>query len=73
MNRAMVMFILAIGLGLGAAWMANDWLTERLAPSEAETGPAMDSVVVAALEIKFGQAIEEAHARVISVPQGVAP
>ena len=72
-GRALRMLILALVLGGSAAWLANSWLSERLALREASATVNYDQVVVAALEIKFGQVIEEAHIRLLNLPEGQAP
>ncbi|MGK0168622.1 MAG: pilus assembly protein CpaB [Gammaproteobacteria bacterium] len=73
-GRAISILVVALALGVGAAWLANNWLSERLALGSATgTNVAYDSVVAAALEIKFGQVIEEAHLRMVNLPEGGAP
>ena len=67
------MLVAAVALGLGAAWLANAWLSDRLALNDAVAEVRHDSVVAAALEIKFGQAIEDAHVRVLQLPPDSAP
>lgn len=65
-RRSATLFIVALFLGLGAAWTANNWLSARMAtkPVTADTTP----VVVAALDIPFGQKIEAAHLKTVSWP-----
>jgi pilus assembly protein CpaB len=67
------MLVAAVALGLGAAWLANAWLSDRLALNDAVAEVRHDSVVAAALEIKFGQAIEDAHVRLLKLPPDSAP
>lgn len=72
-GRAFRMLIVALVLGLGAAFLANTWLSERLAMRAASADVKYDSVVAAALEIKFGQVLDEAHVRLVQLPEGTAP
>jgi pilus assembly protein CpaB len=64
-GRTTLIFILAVTLGLGATWLANRWIQSRLTPiasAQADT----NSVVIAALEIPFGQKIDKAHLRLMA-------
>jgi pilus assembly protein CpaB len=71
-SRTFTLFLVAVTLGVGATWLANSWLQNRLMPAEAadlNTTP----VVVAALEIPFGQKIEAAHLKTIAWPSDNLP
>jgi pilus assembly protein CpaB len=72
-QRTVMMFIVAVGLGTGATWMANKWIQARLTPvanAEDKTTP----VVVAALEIPFNdQKIEMAQLKIVQWPSGSVP
>ena len=70
-SRSIMLLVLAIALGLGATWMANRWLQARLTPgtTEGQSTP----IVVAALEIPFGQKVEAAHVKTINWPTGEVP
>ncbi len=68
-RRALVLFVVAVALGVGATWQANRWIQGRLAPVDADTA----NVVVAAMEIPFGQKIEAAHLRAVAWPRGMVP
>jgi len=71
-GRTTFIFVLAILLGVGATWLANGWLQTRLTPvssAEADT----TGVVVAAVEIPFGQKIESAQLKQIAWPSGDLP
>jgi pilus assembly protein CpaB len=71
-TRTFTLFLVAVTLGVGATWLANNWLQNRLMPAEAaEAGTA--PVVVAALEIPFGQKIEAAHLKTIAWPSDNLP
>jgi len=68
--RTLTLVALSLILGLGAAWMANNWLSARL-----NAGPDdnLQSVVVATVEIPFGQMIEAQHVSLVRMPKGTAP
>jgi pilus assembly protein CpaB len=69
-RRAFTMFLIAVLMAVGAAWVANNWLQMRLTPTaEAATTP----VVVAALKIPYGQKIERIHIKTINLPDGTVP
>jgi len=72
-QRSVMMFIVAVGLGIGATWMANKWIQARLTPvaqAEDKTTP----VVVAALEIPYNdQKIEMAQLKIVQWPSGSVP
>ncbi len=69
-GRTSVIFGLAIALGIGAMWFANSWIRSRLTPTE-EVGAL--PVVVAAVEIPFGQKIEAAHVKTVNWPSQYVP
>ncbi|MGH8566779.1 MAG: Flp pilus assembly protein CpaB [Gammaproteobacteria bacterium] len=71
-QRSVMMFIAAVGLGLGATWMANKWIHSRMTPVakvEEKTTP----VVVAALEIPYSQKIEAAQLKTVNWPSEQVP
>ncbi len=71
-QRSVMMFLVAVGLGVGATWMANKWIQSRLAPvAKAEENTT--AVVVAALEIPYSQKIEAAQLKTISWPSASVP
>jgi pilus assembly protein CpaB len=65
-RRGSFMLLLSLVFGFGAAWAAKNWLEQRT-PDGPQAGSA---VIVAAMEIPFGTAIEPRHVKVITVPQG---
>jgi pilus assembly protein CpaB len=65
-RRGSFMLLLSLVFGFGAAWAAKNWLEQRT-PDGPQAGSA---VIVAAMEIPFGTAIEARHVKVITVPQG---
>jgi pilus assembly protein CpaB len=71
-HRVFYLFLIALGLGTAAAWLANDWILQRSVVT-AEAGTDTVPVVVAALEIPFGGKIEAAHLRAVSMPRSILP
>lgn len=69
-SRTLMLIALSLVLGLGAAWMANNWLSARL---NTTSDSNMENVVVAAVEIPFGQMVEPQHVKVVAMPKGTAP
>lgn len=69
-SRTLMLIALSVVLGLGAAWMANNWLSARL---NTTADSNMENVVVAAVEIPFGQMVEPQHVKVVAMPKGTAP
>ncbi len=60
----------ALGLGLGAAWLAANWAEARLSGKGSEAGLP---VVVAAMEVPFGKLLEAADVRVVRMPHEAVP
>jgi pilus assembly protein CpaB len=69
-GRTFFMFFIALVLGVSAAWLANNWVEDRIRPSSEGEGTP---VVVAALDIPFGQKIEQAHVKIVDWPSGNTP
>ncbi|MCQ4326050.1 Flp pilus assembly protein CpaB [Stutzerimonas stutzeri] len=69
-SRTLTLIALSLLLGLGAVWMANNWLSARL-----DAGPDDNSqgVVVATTEIPFGQMVEAQHVTLVRMPKGTVP
>lgn len=70
--RTFNLFVVALALGITATWLANRWLQDRLTPTESVEADTT-AVVVAALEIPFGQKIEPAHLKTIQWPNESIP
>ncbi|MBT8138048.1 MAG: Flp pilus assembly protein CpaB [Gammaproteobacteria bacterium] len=71
-RRGIILLVLSLMMGVGAAWVANNWVTMRLLP-KAEANTGADQVVVAAMEIPYGTKVEDRHLRYISMPPDSAP
>ncbi|OWJ92400.1 Flp pilus assembly protein CpaB [Pseudomonas sp. A46] len=68
--RTLTLVALSLFLGLGAAWMANNWLSAKLNASPDDN---LQAVVVATVEIPFGQMIEPQQVTVVRMPKGTVP
>ena len=66
-SRAVWMFLIAILLAVGAAWLANRWLESARLSAERPVG-ATQSVVVAATVIPFATKIEAVHLKTVQWP-----
>jgi len=71
-SRAITLFIVALVLGIGAAMFANSWIQEKMQPVAADGGNSAP-VVIAGLEIQFGQTIEKEHIRIVQLPKNSIP
>jgi pilus assembly protein CpaB len=67
-RRALLMVLLSLVFGAAAAWAAKNWVEQRTRVSQITDAGA--TVVVAAMEIPYGTAIEGRHVKVITVPTG---
>lgn len=71
-RRGILMVVVSLILGLGAAWVANNWVQSRLNPGDtpAKTGVP---VVAAAMDIPFGTKVDSRHLKLIELPEGSVP
>lgn len=68
--RTLTLVAVSLTLGLGAALMANNWLDGRL---NAAPDDNMKNVVVATVEIPFGQMIEAQQVAIVRMPKDAVP
>ena len=69
-QRTVLLLGLSLVVAAGAAWVANNWLQVRQAPLAADTGR---EVVVAAVNIPYGQKIERQHLSTVNLPKSSVP
>ncbi|AZD56560.1 Flp pilus assembly protein CpaB [Pseudomonas chlororaphis] len=69
-SRTFTLVALSVVLGLGAAWMANTWLNARL---NATPDDNQQNVVVATVEIAFGQMVEPQQVALVRMPKETVP
>ncbi len=70
-KRGFLLIVLSIVMGVGAAWVANNWVQIR-SNQVAGNDPNQVAVVVAALAIPYGMKVEERHLDTIMVPSSFA-
>jgi len=70
-RRGFILITISLALGLGAAWVASNWINGRLNATAAPVTTA--PVVVASMAIPFGTKIEPRHVGVIELPPGTVP
>ena len=68
-RRGLILLVVSLVLGLGAAMAARGWVAEQSARNKTETA----SVIAAAMAIPFGTKIEERHLKVIEMPPSSVP
>lgn len=69
-SRTVTLIGISLVMGLGAAWMANSWLSDRL---NASPDDHLRSVVVATVEIPFGQMVEAQQVTTVRMPMDTIP
>lgn len=70
--KALILLLLSIGVGTGAAVYARHWLQSQQG-NVAESTVDTTDVLVAAREIPYGQTIEESHLRLVAWPNDALP
>ncbi|AZO84116.1 Flp pilus assembly protein CpaB [Stutzerimonas stutzeri] len=69
-SRTLTLIGVSLAMGLGAAWMADSWLSARL---NASPDDHLRSVVVATVEIPFGQKVEAQQVTTVRMPMDTIP
>ena len=70
-KRGLVLVMLSLAMGGGAAWVANNWVQTRSEATASDTGQAV--VLAAALNIPYGTKVEARHIREMPLPEGSVP
>lgn len=68
--RSLTLIVLSLVFGLGAAFLANNWLSARLNVTPDDN---LQNVVVATVAIPFGQMVETQQVSVVRMPKGTVP
>ena len=68
-RRGLILILLSLVMGVGAAWIANRWVVAQTAAGEAKG----THVVAAAMEIPYGTKVESRHLKYVEIPEGAAP
>jgi pilus assembly protein CpaB len=71
-KRGFLLIALSILMGVGAAWVANNWVQLR-SGQVAGVNSGEVAVVTAALQIPYGMKVEERHLETKMIPSGLAP
>ncbi len=66
------MVVVSLILGLGAAWVANNWVQSRLNTGDT-SAKAEVPVVAASMDIPFGTKVDSRHLKLIELPPGSVP
>ena len=68
-KRAFTMITLSLALGVGAAWMAGQWIQRATQAQEV----SMSNVVAASMAIPFGTKVESRHLKTLEMPAEYVP
>ncbi len=71
-KRTIMLLLVSLFMGVGAAWVANNWVGSQLVP-EATADANMANIVVASLAIPFGTKIEVNHIKLVEIPKTAIP
>ena len=71
-KRGLLLVVLSITMGIGAAWFANRWAQSQ-SGQMASADEATTSVVAAAIDIPYGTKIESRHMKTIQIPTEMVP
>lgn len=70
-RRSLILLVFALMLAIGAAWMANTWISQKSSNHLADGKTT--AVIVAEMDIPFGQKIDTVHLKSIEMPKELAP
>jgi pilus assembly protein CpaB len=70
-KRGLLLVVLSILMGVGAAWVANNWVQIR-SGQMANANASEVAVVTAAMAIPYGLKVEERHLSTVMVPRALA-
>jgi len=68
-RRSVLLIAMSLLMGVGAAWVANNWVRAGLDKEE----ESRTTVVAAAIAIPFGTKVEQRHLKTISMPTDARP
>lgn len=71
-RRGLMLVFLSLLMAVGAAWIANTWVSGQLV-SKASATPNTQLVVTAAMSIPFATKVEGRHLKLTEIPAGVMP
>jgi pilus assembly protein CpaB len=71
-RRGLILIFLSLLMAVGAAWVANTWVSHQLV-TKADAAPNSQVVVTAAISIPFATKVEKRHLKLTEIPEGVLP
>ena len=71
-RRGLILIFLSLMMAVGAAWVANNWVSGQLV-TKADAAPNTQVVVTAAMSIPFATKVEARHLKLTEMPDGVLP
>ena len=71
-RRGLILIFLSLIMAVGAAWVANQWVSGQLV-TQADAAPNTQLVVTAAMGIPFATKVEARHLKLTEIPEGVLP
>lgn len=71
-RRGLILIFLSLLMAVGAAWVANTWVSHQIV-SQADAAPNTQFVVTAAMRIPFATKVEGRHLKLTEIPEGVLP
>jgi len=71
-RRGLILIFLSLIMAVGAAFVANNWVSGQLVSQET-VEPNTQLVVTAALSIPFATKVEGRHLKLTEIPEGVLP
>lgn len=71
-KRGLLLVMLSIAMGVGAAWVANNWVQGRMS-SDTVADAGNSAAMSAAINIPYGTKIEARHVRSVSMPKESIP
>jgi pilus assembly protein CpaB len=72
-RRYFVLFMIALLMAVGAAWIANRWIQSKTAPLPMQAAMQTAKVIVAAQDLPFGHKIEATNLTTADWPQSTLP
>ena len=72
-NRMFLLVLISALFAGAAAWFANEWITTQVAQKNTKETIETVNVVVAALNIPYGNIVERQHIKIQTMPKEIAP
>src|ERR1700758_1189494 len=72
-RSTLLLFLPAVVLGLGAAFLVQHWAEQRIVEAKKQAAALSSTVAVAASEVEFGKVIDADHVKPIDWPANAVP